>query len=90
MFKTVPLTVNCPVYSWQRHGGSIKIFGAGRKLAAYVIISCKCCEKTAAPIVCRSVFLAGRELDSSFPCHVSGAIILAIMWASAFYSLLYL
>lgn len=32
--------------------------------------------------------LAGRELDSSFPCHVSGAIILTIMWASAFSSLL--
>lgn len=59
--------VNCPVYSWRMHGGSIKIFGAGRKLAAYVVISCKCCEKTTAPIVCKSVFPSWQRAGQQLP-----------------------
>lgn len=53
--------VNWPVCTQQMHCVSIRIFGTGGKLAAYVIILCKGCEKTTAPVACRSVFLSWQK-----------------------------
>lgn len=59
--------VNWPVRTWQMHCVSSRIFGAGCKLAACVVILCKGCEKTTAPVARRSVFLSWQRAGQQLP-----------------------